>query len=313
MYFSAAIADGTATPFYFFHKRYVRGLHLLRLFYRACWLVDVQIVEVGHEPFGHQDVGRLLLISDQLVFVQLRRYKLEPFLVRQEEEEACEVLLTDALHCLFLETILQCQFISRAHRCKRVGGDKVLIPEGQHMFVVHTVLEPISASVRVYIVHLRGEHLLEVVRALIRPLCAEIQIIAGLYGLHDDPLPVHIVEVQVSDKEQDRDDTPRILRCLRGVLVLQLRLDLLRAVLQNKVLSLHVVLVPVLQLGVVPPLIVELLIHGILIVDVVDHQDVHHAQGDPIVCLERVEYQSSQIRFWSAWLAIPASGPSGWS
>ena len=121
---SAAVADGTAIPFPHFHERHVSGLHPLLLFPCACWLADVRIVEVGHEPFGCQDVGRILLLPEQVVVVQLRRDGLEPFLVRQEEEEARKVLLTAALHCLLLETIIQRQFLCGAHRCKQVGGDK---------------------------------------------------------------------------------------------------------------------------------------------------------------------------------------------
>ena len=106
MYLAAAVADGTAVPFPFFQERYVRGLHLLLLFSRACRCADIRIIEVGHEPFFRQDFGQVLLLPDQVVVDQLRRYGPEPLLVRHEEEEAREVLLVDALHRLFLETIL---------------------------------------------------------------------------------------------------------------------------------------------------------------------------------------------------------------
>ena len=143
--------------------------------------------------FFRQDVGQVLLISEQVCVAPLRCDGLEPFLVRQEEEEACEVLLADDLHRLFLETILQCQFLSGAYCCKRVGGDKVPVSEGQHAFVLHAVVKPCAPSARVDCVHLRGERLVELVRALIRPLRAEIQIRVGLHGRHDDPLPVRLV------------------------------------------------------------------------------------------------------------------------
>ena len=55
--------------------------------------------------FFRQDFGQVLLLPDQVVVDQLRRYGPEPLLVRHEEEEAREVLLVDALHRLFLETI----------------------------------------------------------------------------------------------------------------------------------------------------------------------------------------------------------------
>ena len=86
MYFSAAVADGNFIPFTLFQKCHVRGLHLLLLFPRACWLADVRIVEVGHGPFGPQDVGRVLLLPEKVVVVQLHRDKLESLLVRQEAE-----------------------------------------------------------------------------------------------------------------------------------------------------------------------------------------------------------------------------------
>ena len=105
MSFAAAVSDGTAVPFPFFQERYVRGLHLLLLFSRACRCADIRIIEVGHEPFFRQDFGQVLLLPDQVVVDQLRRYGPEPLLVRHEEEEAREVLLADALHRLFLETI----------------------------------------------------------------------------------------------------------------------------------------------------------------------------------------------------------------
>ena len=96
------------------------------MFPHACWLADVRIVEVGHEPLGRQYVGWVLLLPKQVVVVQLHCDGLEPFLVHREEAEAREVLLTAALHCLLLETILQRQFIGRAHRCEKFGGDKLL-------------------------------------------------------------------------------------------------------------------------------------------------------------------------------------------
>ena len=101
MPFAAEVSDGTAIPFPFFHKHYVRGLHLILLFSLACRFADVQIIEIGHEPFCLQGVGQVLLISDLLVVAQLRHDRLEPFLVRQEEEEARKVLLAAALHRLF--------------------------------------------------------------------------------------------------------------------------------------------------------------------------------------------------------------------
>ena len=75
-------------------------------FSRACRFADVQIIEVGHEPFCRQDVGRVLLLSKQVVLSQLRRDGLEPLLVHQEEEETRKVLLAAAIHRFFLETIL---------------------------------------------------------------------------------------------------------------------------------------------------------------------------------------------------------------
>ena len=66
--------------------------------------------------------------------------------------------------------------------------------------------------------------------------------------------------------------------------------------LQHDVVPLCVVLVPVLQMGVIPPLIAELLIHGSLVVDVVGHQVSHHAQGDWIGCLDCVRSLSAEIR-----------------
>ena len=134
---------------------------------------------------------------------------------------------------------------------------------------------------------------------MIRPLRAEIQTRVVLHVSHDDPLPIRLVDGQVLDKDQDRDVAPHVLRCLPGVLVPQLRLELLQAVLQHKVVSLFIVLVPVLELGFVPPLFAELLIHGSLIVNDVDHRVVYHAQGDLIGCLNRVRSRSAQIR--SGW------------
>ena len=88
-----------------FFERYVRGLHLILLFSCACLLADVRIIKVGHEPFCRQEFGRVLLISEQVVVARLCRDGLETFLVLQEEEDARELLLTDALHRLFLKTI----------------------------------------------------------------------------------------------------------------------------------------------------------------------------------------------------------------
>ena len=112
---TTAVSDGTVSLFTFFQEHYVRGLYLLLLFSRACRFSDVRIIEVGHEPFCRQDVGQVLLISEQVVVSQIRRDRLEPFLVLQEEEEARKVLLTTALRRLFLETILSCRFLSGAH------------------------------------------------------------------------------------------------------------------------------------------------------------------------------------------------------
>ena len=95
------------------------------------------------------------------------------------------------------------------------------------MFVVHIVVEPWSPSVCVDCVHLSGERLVELVCALICPLHAKIQIHVGLNSFHDAPLPVHLVEGQVPDKQQDRDEDPRVFSYLPGVLVPQLRLKLL--------------------------------------------------------------------------------------
>ena len=47
------------------------------------------------------------------------------------------------------------------------------------MFVVHIVVEPWAPSVCVDCVHLSGERLVELVRALIRLLCSEIYIRIG--------------------------------------------------------------------------------------------------------------------------------------
>ena len=79
-------------------------------------------------------------------------------------------------------------------------------------------MEPCAASIRVDSVHLHSERLLEVVCALIRPLHAKIQICFRLHSCHDAPLPVCLVEIQVTDKEQDFDGTPHVLRCLPGPL-----------------------------------------------------------------------------------------------
>ena len=85
MYFDVSVVDGTFIPFSFFYKRYVRGLHLILLFSCACLLADVRIIKVGHEPLFRQEVGRVLLLPEQVVVVQIYCDGIEPFLVCQEE------------------------------------------------------------------------------------------------------------------------------------------------------------------------------------------------------------------------------------
>ena len=99
--FAAVVADGTTTPFPFFHECHVCGLNLILLVSLACWLDNVQIVKVGFEPFSRQDIGLVLLLPEQVVVVQLLHDGLEPFFVCQEEVESHKVLLAADLHCLF--------------------------------------------------------------------------------------------------------------------------------------------------------------------------------------------------------------------
>ena len=158
------------------------------------------------------------------------------------------------------------------------------------MFVIHTVVEPYAPSVCVDRVHLRGERHLELVHALVRPLRAEIQTHVGLNGRHDATPTVCLVEGQVLDKEQDRNcapsfpplssmslgsaDPPRSpsgSAAARGSIPLRCSRPSSRAGRRTSIIA-------------------DVLIQGRLIVDVVNHWDVYHAQGDPIGCIDRVGY-----------------------
>ena len=62
-------------------------------------------------------------------------------------------------------------------------------------------METCAPSVSVDHVQMCVERIVELVHALIRPLCAKIHIHVDLHGSHDTPLPIRLVEGQVLDNE----------------------------------------------------------------------------------------------------------------